>query len=215
MSERSLTYHASVAKRSERAEPLPPDDRRRAIIDAVIPLLLSHGPTVTTREMADAAGIAEGTIFRVFPDKHSVVHEAIKASMDPAPIEQRLATIPETDSLEAQLEEAARVLLERSERVAALVGMLRTVGSPTAGPPSGARKFVIESNAAILAALTALFERHGDDLRVDPSRAAVAFQGFVFAGGHPLIAPKEKPTPGEIVSILLFGITAPPEERSS
>ena len=39
------------------------------IVDAALPLLLEHGEMVTTRQIADAAGIAEGTIFRAFADK--------------------------------------------------------------------------------------------------------------------------------------------------
>ena len=44
------------------------------IVDAVVPLLLEHGGDVTTRQIAEAAGIAEGTIFRVFPDKAALLH---------------------------------------------------------------------------------------------------------------------------------------------
>ena len=107
-------YTPPVAPRHERAEPLPPDDRRRAIIEAVIPLFLERGMTVTTREMAEAAGIAEGTIFGVFPDKPSVVHEAVKVSMDPAPIQRAIDEIPASAPLNTQLEAAARILLERN-----------------------------------------------------------------------------------------------------
>ena len=64
-----------------RAEPLAPDDRRRAIVEAVIPLLVERGATATTRQMAEAAGIAEGTIFRVFPDKAALIHEAVRVSL--------------------------------------------------------------------------------------------------------------------------------------
>ena len=39
------------------------------IVAATLPLLLEHGELVTTRQIAEAAGIAEGTIFRVFADK--------------------------------------------------------------------------------------------------------------------------------------------------
>ena len=73
----------------QRALPLAPEERRKAILDAVIPLLISRGSNVTTAEMADAAGIAEGTIFRVFPDKPSLLHEALKSSFDPAPTLKR------------------------------------------------------------------------------------------------------------------------------
>ncbi len=154
--------------------------------------------------MAEAAGIAEGTIFRVFPDKASVIAGAIKASMDPAPVQDALAHVPEDIPMEAQLEKAARVLLDWSGRVGTLFGVLRTVHPPTTGRPSGGRRIFRESNAAILAALTDLFERHRDRLRVAPSRAAVAFRGLVFASAHPMS--DEKLTAEEIVAMLLTGI---------
>src|SRR5690606_7898091 len=75
MSERSLRYHGPSVQPSkrERATPLPPEDRRQAIIEAVVPLLIEHGPTATTRQIAEAAGVAEGTLFRVFPDKRALL----------------------------------------------------------------------------------------------------------------------------------------------
>ena len=53
----------------ERARPLPPDDRREAILEAIIPLLQERGRNVTSRELAEAAEVAEGTLFRAFGDK--------------------------------------------------------------------------------------------------------------------------------------------------
>jgi AcrR family transcriptional regulator len=54
-----------------RASMLPPEERRSMIVAATLPLLVEHGEMVTTRQIADAAGIAEGTIFRVFADRTS------------------------------------------------------------------------------------------------------------------------------------------------
>ena len=206
MSEHSLSYTGTVPSNHERAEPLPPDDRRKAIVEAVIPLLLEKGSAVTTREMAEAAGIAEGTIFRVFPDKASVIHAAIEASMDPAQIEQAIAAIPVADQFASQLEAAARILVERSERVASLVGVLRATGSHTNGPPSGARRYVMDANTTILGALTGLFERNRGEIRVSPRQAAIAFRGYVFAAAHPLVALGEKPSMQAIIDVLMRGI---------
>ena len=159
--------------------------------------------------MADAANIAEGTIFRVFPDKTSVIHDAVKASMDRDQIQQAIAAIPPMAPLADQLEAAARILVERSERVAALIGVLRASGSHVGGPPSGARQYVMDANTAILSALTRLFERNRDEIRVSPHQAAIAFRGFVFATAHPLVSSDEKPSFLESVEVLMNGIASP------
>lgn len=156
--------------------------------------------------MAEAAGVAEGTIFSVFPDKASIIIEAVKATMDPEPVREALATIPDSGPFDRQLELVATVLLERSTRVGTLVGVLRTMQPTGAGKLAGAHRFVTESNMAILSVLTELFERHTESLRVEPDRAAVAFLGFVFANAHPLMAADEKPGAGEVVDMLLHGI---------
>ena len=201
-----------MTDKHERAEPLSADDRRQAIVEAVIPLLLEQGSAVTTREMAEAAGIAEGTIFRVFPDKTSVIHAAVEASMDPAQISQAIAAIPATDPLDVQLETAARILVERSERVGALVGVLRASGSHGGGPPAGARQYVTDANTAILGALIGLFDRNNDHIRVSSRQAAIAFRGFVFATAHPLVSPAEKPSIDESIEVLMNGISATGED---
>ena len=195
--------------KSTRAEPLAPDDRRRAIIAAVIPLLTEQGSAVTTKQMAEAAGIAEGTIFRVFPDKHALIHEAVRFSMDPAPVVKGLSEIYPSAPIEVQLAEAARILLERFEGVIALITALRTMPSPDTTPPSGPPAFVAEANAAINDSLTELLERHRDRLRIEPSLAAAAFRGLILAGGHPMINRGEKLTVNEIVDVLLSGIVDP------
>jgi AcrR family transcriptional regulator len=63
---------------------MSPDDRRRAIVRALVPLLVERGGEVSTREIARAAGIAEGTIFRVFPDKRSLMLAAAEEAINPA-----------------------------------------------------------------------------------------------------------------------------------
>ena len=195
-----------VNTKHHRAKPLPPAERKQAIIDAIIPLLLDKGSAVTSREMADAAGIAEGTVFRVFPDKPSIIREAVKTSMDPVPVCDALALISAAAPLREQLEAAAGILLERNQRVAALMGVLHSSHLSASHRGTGVPRFVRESNATTLAALTDLLERHADQLRISPRRGAIAFRGLIFANAHPMAAPDEKTTPVEIVDLLLGGI---------
>ncbi len=65
-----------------RATPLPRDERRAALIAATEPLLEQFGREVSTRQIADAAGVAEGTIFRVFATKESLIDAVLDEVFD-------------------------------------------------------------------------------------------------------------------------------------
>src|SRR3954470_21935241 len=69
---------------SPRASAMSPDERRKAIVRAMLPLLVERGDEITTRQIAEAAGIAEGTIFRVFPDKKALMLAAAEEAINPA-----------------------------------------------------------------------------------------------------------------------------------
>ncbi|HEY1179141.1 MAG TPA: helix-turn-helix domain-containing protein, partial [Phytomonospora sp.] len=56
-----------------RARPMSPDERRSELVDVTLRLLRVHGRAVTTRQIAEAAGVAEGTIFRVVDSKDELV----------------------------------------------------------------------------------------------------------------------------------------------
>ena len=195
-----------------RARPLPPDDRRREIIDAVIPLLLERGSALSTRDIADAAGVAEGTVFSVFPDKASVIIEAVKATVDPDSTREALAEIPEDAPFEQQLEIAAELLMVRGERIGLLVGVLRTIQPAGEGKPAAAHRIIKESHAATLLALSDLFGRHEARLKTTPARAAVVFWGLVFANAHALMTGDERLEAAAIVDMVLHGIAAPDQE---
>ncbi len=73
-----------------RAAPLPKDERRRALMDATLPLLREHGLATSTRQIAEAAQVAEGTIFRVFASKADLVHATIADAVSPDHLIARL-----------------------------------------------------------------------------------------------------------------------------
>jgi AcrR family transcriptional regulator len=189
-----------------RAEPLAPEDRKRAIVEAVIPLLLTQGPNTTTAQMADAAGIAEGTIFRVFPDKPALVHEAIRSCLDPAPTLEQIAGIESALPLEIKLRKAAAIIIHRSEKVHALAAVLRSLHSPGQSHHQDTHKAVVEANSLIFWALTRVFRDDADRLAVEPARAAAAFRGLLFAVSFPFSDPDELITADEAIEILLDGV---------
>ena len=86
MSEYSLIHWCVVMTR---ARPLPPAERRASLIAATRQLILDHGPDVTTRQVAEAAKVAEGTLFRVFPTRRDL----IAATIADHPSSERLADI--------------------------------------------------------------------------------------------------------------------------
>src|SRR5438132_6193941 len=98
---------------ARRATALPADERRCAIVDATLPLLLERGEGVTTRQIAEAAGIAEGTIFRVFDDKDAVIAAVVEAALDTDALERDLAAIDPELAFEDALMAAVRLLQQR------------------------------------------------------------------------------------------------------
>ncbi|HJQ75675.1 MAG TPA: TetR/AcrR family transcriptional regulator [Acidimicrobiia bacterium] len=189
----------------QRAEPLAPEDRRQAIVEAVIPLL-ERGEHLTTAQIAEAAGIAEGTIFRVFPDKPTLLYEAITRCFDPAPALEQLANIEPALPLEIRLRKAAAIIVQRSERIHALTPILRSLPEPAETTHEDVHKAIVEANSMITWALTRIFRDDSDRLAIEPARAAAAFRGLLFAVSFPFSAPDELITADEAIQILLVGV---------
>ena len=192
-------------KAKSRAAPLSPEERRAAILDAVIRLLIDKGAAVTTAEMAAAAGIAEGTIFRVFPDKAALLHEAIRTALDPTPLEVALENIDRAAAVEVQMAAASDLLVARFEKVTALLGMLRSIPHDVE-PHADVHRVAADSMAAVVGALTTFMEKHHASLRIEPERAAVILRGMAFANAHPVLFASEKLTGKQLADVLLRGI---------
>jgi AcrR family transcriptional regulator len=125
------------APRRRRVPPLAPDDRRAALIAATLPLLRAEGLGVSTRQIAQAAGVAEGTIFRVFPDKAALIGAALECAFDPAPTLAALRAIPGDLDLRARLIRAAELLTERVHANAPLMVAMRASGLAVVTLPEG------------------------------------------------------------------------------
>jgi AcrR family transcriptional regulator len=113
------------AQARTRAKPMSVDERRTMIIDAVIPLLIEHGREVSTRQIADAAGIAEGTIFRVFDDKEELFAAAVEKFLDPTAANRALRAIDPDETIEAKVND---ILLLLRSRMTGIFGIMHAVG---------------------------------------------------------------------------------------
>jgi len=165
------------------------------IIEATIPLLLEHGEMVTTRQIADAAGIAEGTIFRAFAGKDEVLAAVIEAALDPAPLERALATIDPTLPLPEIVVAAAAIAQQRVVEIWRLASSIGTRFHDHAKRP-----------VANSPALARLLEPHRDELAFSTRHAARTLRALVLAMSHPMMVDKPA-TPREIAQVFLHGVS--------
>jgi AcrR family transcriptional regulator len=128
---------AATAIARERARPLAPEERRTAILDAVIPLLEERGREVSTRQLAEAAGVAEGTLFRAFGDKESIFAAAIARYIDPEPFRDRLRGIDPDEPTEDKVRQVVTLFVERFGKVVRFAIAM----SMQPGPPPNAEDF--------------------------------------------------------------------------
>jgi AcrR family transcriptional regulator len=177
-----------------RATALPPEERRAEIAAATVPLLEAHGAAVTTRQIAEAAGVAEGTLFRAFGDKDAIIRAAMEVVLDPAPLEAALREIDRELPLHQRLELAVEALQARVARIWQLMAVV------------GMGRVPVHHEPPDLTTLAQLFEPDAHRLRREPLQAAQLLRGLTFASSHPALIAGGPLPPAEIVSTLLDGI---------
>lgn len=193
--------HPDPPKR-QRVPALAPEERRAALIEATIPLLREHGINVSTRQIADAAGVAEGTIFGVFKDKTSLVDAAVAKAFEATPIISALRRIDRSLDLRARLIGAAGILRERAVAQGPLLHVLRSLAME---PSRIARVDLFAARHLILYELGALIETDAGLLRRNPATVARLLFSLVMnpRGG---LMDLEVLDDEEVVSLILDGL---------
>ncbi|MEI7055792.1 helix-turn-helix domain-containing protein [Nocardioides sp. CCNWLW239] len=201
-------------ERRTRAKPIPAADRRAAIIAATETLLIQHGTATTTRLIAEAAGVAEGTIFRHFRDKRELYRAVAENVFDPARAGQEIAEVVEgATDIEDRLRAVIDLLTTSARRGVLVMMAVRSTlfeeadpggVRPRMGPP----RFVTEGNNALVDNLARLvFEPYESELRLSPRKAALVLRSLTTGAWFPGLNRENQPLSSEdVIDVLLGGI---------
>lgn len=185
-----------------RAPAMKPDERRMTIVRAALPLVVEHGAAVTTAQVARAAGIGEGTIFRAFVDKDELLDACLIEALRPDSALALIAEIPLGQPLAARLVAAAGALSAHLARMGAIHAALHASGyRRQRGQPhrAGGRE---TSLVAMREALAGLFAPDEDGLRLPAAQLGALFLSLLFARSREDAASTEIDV---LVDVLLHG----------
>jgi len=183
-----------------RATPMAIDDRRQALIDATLPLLLEHGRTVSTKQIAEAAGVAEGTIFRAFESKDELILATVEAALEIEPFLEDLQTVDTSLELRERLLDIVSRLQKRFAGMFTLMTAMGMVGPPRA------HKHMEDGRNRANRILVRLVEADADLLTCKPEELMHILRLLTFSGTHPHISDGRRLTPAQIVDTLLDGV---------
>jgi AcrR family transcriptional regulator len=154
------------------------EDRRAAIVAVAVPMLIERGGAVTTGEIAAAAGIAEGTLFRAFRDKQALYTACLNAVLESDVEVAQIEGVERSLPLAERLTEAVRAVSDYQNRLWSMVVAMRAAG---VNPRQEDDRHEGAPNAMfrISAAVALLFD--AEALRISPELAARLLLGFVFS----------------------------------
>lgn len=184
-----------------RAKPLPPDERRASLIRAARALILEHGYDVTTRQVAEAAGVAEGTLFRVFPTRNDLIVATVADALSPERLAEHLATVAAANTLDAATETCIVATADYARLVSSLIKR------PNVHAGEGIERLAgmwQERFHEIADWITARLTPHADELTV----SVAEFTNLIFtlamgqAHNH---CPAVNPTPATLTRLALDG----------
>ena len=172
--------------------------RQDMIIGVVIPLILEHGRDLTSKQIAEACGIAEGTVFRAFGDKETLITAAVERYLDPLALRTSLRSIDPDLSLDDKL---AAIMGLLRDRFAGVIRMMSALGQ------SGARPRREGSDPNDFAkAIAELLAPHRDELRIDAEQVAQFARVIAFASALPVFGDSIPLSSGQLLDLFQHGV---------
>lgn len=192
----------SETQRRERARPMSPEERRDALIAVTLPLLLDHGRGVTTRLIAEAAGVAEGTIFRVFASKDELIDAAVLAAFRPGQMVDEVRAISRDLPLRDRVVAMTRIMQRRYSGSFILIHRLGLTGPPEPPPDDPDWACAMEETQE---ALVDLVRPDQADLVMPAAELVRRLRLLTFSGTHPKFTGGDTMTAEQIVDTVLYG----------
>jgi AcrR family transcriptional regulator len=190
-----------------------PEGLRETIVWAALPLIGEYD-TLTTAQIAEAAGIDEATLLAVFDDKDAVIQACIAtvkahitAAFDPTQVLQKLNSISVDQPLATRLAEVIDSLDAYYGRIRTKLDALRDPNTrPTPGAAFSRDDFrAVGRLPEICQAVARLLEPDQQHLRLPAEALAEAFLGMSL-GAARTPHPDRSPLPTErLVDLFLHG----------
>jgi AcrR family transcriptional regulator len=183
------------------------DDRRAAILTVAVPMLVESKGNLKTSEIAAAAGIAEGTLFRAFPDKRALLVACLQATLESETEVAQIEAIDRSLPLAEQLTSAAQAVSEFQNRLWSVMVAIRGAGVDARPDEHSEHSHSSPPKAMIRisGAIAGLFG--AGQLRIAPDLAARLLLGSVFSNQLQAVGLGDSGAGlAELVEVFLHGV---------